>query len=100
MAPPFDRALKKDVDGRDKPGHDGKTKKRPGLSTQPLKTLIRYRSAAKASARLRGLLLEHRLADLLLDRALEVQRLGRQVFGFRLQEIGVEAAIVVDAFQR
>src|SRR4051812_17302432 len=53
--------------------------KRPGLSTQPFKTLIHQCSAAKASARLRFLLLEHRLADLLLDCALEVQRLRRQV---------------------
>lgn len=78
---------------------DSQKQKRPGLSTQPPKTLNRYRSQT-SSARLRDLLLEHRLADLLLDRALEVQRLRRQVFGFRLQQKRVEAAIVVDAFQR
>lgn len=53
--------------------------------------------APKLSARL---LHRRGLADLLLDRSLQVQRARRQNIGAGLQQEGVEAAIVVDAFQR
>ena len=46
------------------------------------------------------LLHEHRLADLLLDRALQIQRAGREHVGLGLDQILVEAAIVVDALER
>jgi hypothetical protein len=82
------------------------TKKRPGLSTQPRQNsnpLMQCGSAC-ASARLLNVLIfllhEHRLADLLLDRALQVERTGREVGGAGLLQEGIEAAIVVDAFER
>ncbi len=38
-----------------------------------------------------------RPADLLLDRALQIQRAGREHVGLGLEQVGIEAAIVVDA---
>lgn len=56
---------------------------------------------ALASARLLDFLLhEDRLADLLLDRALQVERAGREGGRPGLLQVGVEAAVVVDALQR
>ena len=74
---------KKDVDGRVKPGHDGereglaRKQKRPGLSTRPFKTLqsLEPDCEPKLSARLRD---RRGLADLLLDRALQIQRARRE----------------------
>ena len=69
--------------------------KRPGLSTRPLQTSIRRFKLG--SARLLG---EYGLADLLLDRALQIQRAGGEHVGLGLQQVLVEAAIVVDALDR
>src|SRR5215216_617686 len=50
--------------------------KRPGLSTRPLQTSIR-----RCSLRSARLLHEYRLADLLLDRALQIERAGGEYVG-------------------
>jgi hypothetical protein len=73
--------------------------KQPGLSTRPSKTLKPNPalSSLAPSARLRFRL---RLRGLLLDRALQVERTGRQVDGLGLEQEGIEAAAVVDALDR
>jgi len=66
-------------------------------SSDPAASNSIRRCFAKTSARL---LHELGLADLLLDRALEIQRAGREHVGLGLEQVLVEAAIVVDALQR
>src|SRR4051812_31430085 len=65
--------------------------KQPGLSTRPFKTQTQTR-LRESSAGLRD---RRGLADLLLDRALQLQRLRRQVVRLGLQDEGIEAAAVV-----
>ena len=77
--------------------------KRPGLSTQPLPNSnppVKCASALASARLLLFLLDEDRLADLLLDGALEIEGAGGEVGGAGLLQEGVEAAIVVDALQR
>src|SRR5262245_25105608 len=72
-------------------------KQKNGRVFRPSRFKLRSADCSSDSARL---LNRGGLADLLLDCALEVQRLRRQHVGVGLQEIRVEAAIVVDALER
>lgn len=68
-----------------------------GRVFRPGRFKLRSADLSFGSARL---LHELGLADLLLDRALEIQRAGGEHVGLGFQQILVEAAIVVDALER
>ena len=75
-----------------------KTENKTAGSFDPAaQTPNRFRSAAKFSSPSPPAL---RARLLLLDRALQVQRAGREQVGFLLDQEGIEAAAVVDALDR
>ena len=71
--------------------------KQNGRVFRPGRSKLRSADFSFLSARLLG---EYRLADLLLDRALQIEGAGGEHVGLGLDQVGIEAAIVVDALQR